>query len=160
MEVHLEPEIDIPGFRSEPWANRLKTAMTELGLPADTELAVRLVSDASIRTLNRDHRGKDAATDVLSFPMYEADELAALLAGDQPRDPGPLLLGDLVVSWETCNRQAEHYGHGLEREFGFLLAHGLLHLVGDDHQTPEDEGAMRERQRILLDLWDLGLESA
>ncbi|MEB3204410.1 MAG: rRNA maturation RNase YbeY [Candidatus Sericytochromatia bacterium] len=160
MEVQLEAEIAAPELDPEIWCQRLCRAMARMTLPSDTVLAVRVVSDEIIQAINREHRDLDRPTDVLSFPMYERTELEGILSGSLERDPGPLLLGDLVVSWETCARQAADYGHGLDREFGFLLAHGLLHLMGDDHEDPDDEARMRARQRQIMADWGLSLETA
>lgn len=155
MEVHLEAEVDVPVEVLAGWERRLSEGMARLGLPEDTVLAVRIVDDRTIRELNAHHRNKDEATDVLSFPMYTEQEVVALREGHLPVEPGPLLLGDIVVSFETCRRQADSYGHGLDREFGFLLAHGLLHLTGLDHETSEDDLRMRAEQRRLLQSWGL-----
>jgi len=160
LEVQLEPEVPAPDLDMEVWTRRLCQAMDQLALPPDTVLAIRVVSDEAMQAINRDHRGLDRPTDVLSFPMYDKADLEGILSGTVERDPGPLLLGDLVVSLETCARQAATYGHGLDREFGFLLAHGLLHLMGDDHEEPEDEARMRARQRQIMDDWGLSLETA
>lgn len=108
--------------------------------PRALEVSVALVDDEGIRRLNRDFRGVDAPTDVLSFPM------------DDPRQSGDAeaLLGDIVVSVETASRQGEEFGHGLTREIGYLVAHGLLHLLGYDHETPQDKARMREAEERLL----------
>lgn len=113
------------------------------------ELSVTVLDDEGIREINRDHRGKDQPTDVLSFSLLEGEELAA--GADEP-----LVLGDLVISLERARAQAAEYGHSLERELGFLVAHGLLHILGWDHQTSEDEAAMMARAEEILG--SLGLE--
>lgn len=109
------------------------------------------MDDNEIRKLNRDYRGKDAATDVLSFPLEEetADGEPAIIGG-----PGERWLGDIVISVEKAQAQAQAYGHTFEREMTFLLIHGLLHLLGYDHEKGEaDEQAMQaEEKRILAAL--------
>ncbi|HHY46773.1 MAG TPA: rRNA maturation RNase YbeY [Firmicutes bacterium] len=114
--------------------------------PGAIEVSVALVDDEKIRQLNRDFRGIDAPTDVLSFPMDDPREPGAL------KGPGdaPLLLGDIVVSLETARRQGDEFGHGLSREVGYLVAHGLLHLLGYDHEDPRDKAKMREAEERLL----------
>lgn len=107
------------------------------------------VDDDAIMDLNRDHRGLNKATDVLSFSQLEGEELAALPEGH------PVLLGDIVISVERCVEQAADYGHSFERELGFLVAHGMLHLLGYDHMTPEDETAMMAKTEEILG--ELGL---
>ncbi|KAJ1486935.1 hypothetical protein T484DRAFT_1942443 [Baffinella frigidus] len=118
----------------------LRGALNPDGDPSwdeEVELSVVLASDAHIRALNREWRGKDAATDVLSFPQ-----------GD---DAGGLL-GDLVVSIETASRQADERGHSLQTELRVLMVHGLLHLLGYDHETAEsDAEEMRDAETRLLD---------
>lgn len=142
MEVLLADEQSAP-LDLPRWEAVLTRMLEFVGADARVELSVTFVDDAAIQELNREHRGLDRPTDVLSFPQLEPGEAP-------PPPPLPIALGDLVVSVPTARRQAEEYGHGLERELGFLLAHGLLHLLGEDHETPEQEERMRARQRALL----------
>ncbi len=110
---------------------------------AEAELSIVLCSDAFIRPLNRDWRGKDAPTDVLSFAQQEGE---AILEDDP-------VLGDLVISVETAARQAAELGHSLDEELGVLLVHGLLHLLGYDHeQDPEEAAEMRAAEAKVLGL--------
>lgn len=104
----------------------------------DVELSLALVRDPAIRRLNREWRGKDQPTDVLSFP-----------AGDSPA-PGLRPLGDVIVSLDTARRAAKAFGTTLPQELALYLAHGLLHLVGYDHHTPADARTMARRERRLL----------
>ncbi len=111
-----------------------------LGL--DAELSVLLTDDATIHALNREHRGKDAPTDVLAFSLLEGEA--------PPSGEGAHPLGDVVLSLDTAARQARRRRRTLEAECMMLLAHGLLHLVGYDHETDEEERAMkRETARLL-----------
>lgn len=110
-------------------------------LAGDAELSVVLVSNQSIRKLNREWRGKDSATDVLSFPLSLEAPPAGL----------PFELGEIVISVERAAEQAETFGHSLERELAFLFVHGTLHILGFDHETPEDEKEMFSRQKKVLD---------
>jgi probable rRNA maturation factor len=104
------------------------------------ELSLSLVGDRAIRRLNRTWRKKDKATDVLSFP-----------AGDLPRGtPGPRQLGDVVISLDTARRNAKEYGRTLEQEVSRYLAHGLLHLLGHDHERPQDARKMATLEEKLL----------
>jgi probable rRNA maturation factor len=109
----------------------LGTAQAAVGL--DGEVDVLLASDRTLRRLNRTFRGKDKATDVLSFPALE--ELAGQHAGD------------LAISLDTAKKQAIEYGHTLRDEVRVLLLHGLLHLAGMDHET--DRGEMAAREVVL-----------
>ena len=119
-------------------ADRLRAlglaALGRLGL-APSEVGVLLCDDATIRSLNRHFRGKDAATDVLSFPA------------DFPQPDGPSYLGDVAISVETAARQAAEAGIDLERELGQLLLHALIHLAGHDHES--DQGEMDRLERRL-----------
>lgn len=110
----------------------------------NAEVSVTLVDDQEIQALNREHRGIDQPTDVLSFSQLEGEELAGLPVGE------PVLLGDLVISLERCVDQADEYGHSVERELGFLVAHGMLHLLGFDHQSPAEEAVMMGRTEEIL----------
>jgi probable rRNA maturation factor len=103
------------------------------------EVAVALVSDRHIRTLNRAYRGKDAATDVLSFPAGP---------GSSPAAPDALL-GDIVIARGVAGRQAREAGHGLSTELRVLALHGLLHLLGYDHEAPSDAGRMARAEMRL-----------
>lgn len=103
------------------------------------ELSVLLCDDATIHELNRDYRGKDRPTDVLAFAMREGE------GGGLHPD----LLGDVVISMDTARRQAGEHGRTVVFETTFLLAHGLLHLLGYDHQSPEEDRRMRARTDAL-----------
>ena len=105
---------------------------------SNAELSVSLVRDPAIRKLKREYFGIDAVTDVLSFP-----------AGDFP-GPGPRPLGDIVISLDTARRQAKALRTTLDRELALYLAHGLLHLLGHDHQTAADARKMERLERRLL----------
>ncbi len=127
------------------------------GCPYETEVSVLLTDNASIREINREQRGIDAPTDVLSFPMidYEApsdfSHVEEAVEDFFDPDTGELMLGDIVVSVEKVIEQAELYGHSQERELAFLVAHSVLHLCGYDHIDEEERAAMEERQRTILD---------
>lgn len=107
---------------------------------ADHELSILLTNDAHIRELNRSYRDKDAATDVLSFGQMEGEPFAMVVP----------VLGDLVISLETAQRQADAMGHPLAAELRVLLVHGLLHLLGHDHQEPQERSVMAAAEDALL----------
>lgn len=126
-----------------------------LELGPDVEISVLLVDNETIRTLNRDYRDKDAATDVLSFPMEEElpDETTPQIIGG----PTERMLGDLVISVERAVEQAAEYGHAVERELAFLTVHGLLHLLGYDHeQGPAAETEMQAEEKRILSILGIG----
>jgi probable rRNA maturation factor len=110
------------------------------------EVSLLFVDDAYIQELNRDYRDKDCATDVLSFALNEGEE------PDIIDGPEEMLLGDIVISLETALRQAEEFGHDLERELAYLTVHGMLHLLGFDHEDDADKKIMREKEETVLNL--------
>ena len=122
------------------------TALLDLLDVPDAELSVLLCDDAFILPLNRDYRGKDRPTDVLSFSQREGED------GD-PEDP---VLGDVVISVETAGRQAAERGHALEHELRVLLVHGVLHLLGYDHEVDEEAEEMEALERDLLSRLPIG----
>ena len=115
------------------------------------EISVLFVDDEKIHEINREHRGIDKSTDVLSFPLGENGKY------DRNLDTGACLLGDIVISVETAVRQAREYGHTLQREIGFLTVHSMLHLLGYDHVNGGIE-AMRMREKEERVLTELGLK--
>lgn len=152
LEVFLADEQATAAQDLGVWERRMATALRLTEQPDNTQVSVTFVDDARIHALNLEYRSKDRPTDVLSFPLLEGADLAERVPEDMPR-----MLGDIVVSVETAARQAAEFGHSLERELGFLLVHGLLHLLGEDHETPEQDAKMRDRQRALLEAWGLSL---
>ena len=116
------------------------------GFNKDAEVSVSFVSNKEIRSLNKAYRAKDKETDVLSFPLTGEDGTTEINA-----ETGAVLLGDVVISLEMAVKQANMYGHSLEREIGFLTVHSMLHLLGYDHETsPLDERIMREKEETVL----------
>ena len=116
------------------------------------EVDVTLVDDEEIREINKEQRRIDSSTDVLSFPLGENGEYDA-----NPKT-GALMLGDIVISVETALKQADLYGHGLEREIAFLTVHSILHLLGYDHVNGGMEQAiMREKEEAVLDALGLAI---
>jgi len=111
------------------------------------EISLTLVDAEEIQTLNREYRDKDQVTDVLSFPLYEHP--------DQIPAEGTALMGDIVICLSRAEEQAAEYGHSLERELAFLFVHSMFHLLGFDHEDPQDTRIMREAEESVLS--DLGL---
>jgi probable rRNA maturation factor len=108
-------------------------------------ISLHLVGNETIRHLNTEHRGVDAHTDVLSFPLQDPNGMRFVLPPSQPAN-----LGDVVVSHPTAVAQARDFGHSLERELGYLVAHGVLHVLGYDHEEVEDRRRMRHREEEAL----------
>jgi probable rRNA maturation factor len=118
----------------------------------DAEVSVTLVDCDEIRALNKEHRGKDAVTDVLSFPILEFDDEGNIIDSDFDFDDELVVLGDIVICAKRAAEQAEEYGHSFEREIAFLTVHSMLHLLGYDHEGSENqEQEMFRRQREILD---------
>lgn len=126
------------------------------GCPYEAQVNLVLTDNAGIRELNRECRGIDRETDVLSFPnlefaregVFEIPEEAEADCFDP--DTGELMLGDIMISVEKVREQAESYGHSLKREFAFLVAHSMLHLCGYDHMEPAEAEVMERKQEELL----------
>ena len=115
----------------------------------DAEISVTIVEDEEIQALNRDYRGNDKVTDVLSFPQFESrDELAEDLMNDE--EGCVSLAGDVVISFDQAARQAEEYGTGLTRELVYLFVHSIFHLFGYDHEDEEERRIMREREEQVI----------
>jgi len=148
MIISLENDqdvIEIPE-KVEQLLNAGLNAVAKLhGLGDYEEVDITLVTDEEIHVLNREYRDVDRATDVLSFALDEDGGEPELVGG-----PGVHLLGDIIISAETAYRQAEEFGHGLEREIVYLAVHGLLHLLGYDHMQDRDKEVMRAKEEEAL----------
>ncbi|WP_430612144.1 rRNA maturation RNase YbeY [Enterococcus sp. DIV0876] len=132
----------------------LQFAAGYLKLPEDTEMSVTFMDNAAIQVINREYRDKDMPTDVISFAFEEeADEMPIIF--DEEMAAMPRDLGDIMISIERAQEQAEEYGHSYDRELGFLALHGFLHINGYDHMTPEDEKEMFGLQKEILDAYGL-----
>jgi probable rRNA maturation factor len=117
------------------------------------EVDLTFVDNERIHELNREYRGIDRPTDVLSFAMNETgeDEPEIIYAFDEEAiEDVPNVLGDIIISVTRAQEQAEEYGHSLERELGFLFVHGFLHLLGYDHQDDATEAEMMSKQEHVL----------
>lgn len=119
-------------------------ALAGEGVTGPVVLTVTLVDDEEIREINRKHRQIDRPTDVLSFPLIDGTDAFALPPG-VPRE-----LGDVVVSYPRAVAQAEEYGHSVERELAYLVIHGVLHILGHDHEIPSEQAVMRAREEAAL----------
>lgn len=115
---------------------------------AKIEISLYFTDNEEIHQLNKTYRDVDRPTDVLSFAMDEALAEEAAFGIDPTAQKH--VLGDIIISTEKSDEQSEEYGHSKEREVLFLFSHGLLHLLGYDHQTPEEEQVMRQKQEAVL----------
>ena len=148
MIISLENDQDIiviPEKLEQLLSDGLNAVAKLHGLGEQEEVDITIVTDDEIHALNRDYRNVDRATDVLSFALDEDGGEPELVGG-----PEVHLLGDIIISAETAARQAEEFGHGLERETVYLAVHGLLHLLGYDHMQEEDKAIMRAKEEEAL----------
>lgn len=105
---------------------------------------VVITTPQNTRTINKEHRGIDKETDVLSFPMFEKDEIKTLNPENED------VLGDMVISLNQVEKQAEEYGHSFERELSYMVVHSFYHLLGFDHMEEKDKKEMREKEENIL----------
>lgn len=121
------------------------------GCDFNAQISVTIVDNEEIKKINKEFRDKDTATDVLSFPMLEFDEDGNVEGCEFDYDDEEVMLGDIVISAERAREQAESFGHSLKREVAFLTVHSMLHLLGYDHVTSEqDEKVMFAKQEEIL----------
>ena len=143
-EVYIEAEVETPPAVEEQIRQAVLAALEEEGVDVPCVVEVCVTDDEGIRRTNRETRGVDRPTDVLSFPMFE------LSPGEKPRpgwadpDTDKVPLGDMMLSLERVRAQAAEFGHSPEREVCYLAVHSVLHLLGYDHV---DEGPMKARMR-------------
>ncbi len=130
----------------------LNFSVDYLKLEGMIEMSVTLTDNPRIQEINREYRGKNQPTDVISFALEELfeDEIEIVSEEEMPRN-----IGDIIISIERAKEQADEYGHTFDRELGFLAVHGLLHLLGYDHIEPEDEKEMFGLQKEMLDAYGL-----
>ncbi len=111
-------------------------------------ISIILTNPEHIHEINKQYRNVDRATDVLSFPMFEKDELDEKIKNNDFEHED--VLGDIVISIEKVEEQAKEYGHSFEREFAYMLVHGFYHLMGYDHIEDDDKVVMRKKEEIVL----------
>ena len=164
MTLNIEKEYD-PELGIDYEKTALQVAeqiLAEEQCPYEAEVSLLLTSDDEIHRLNLEYRGIDRPTDVLSFPQIEYETPADFSKAEEHEnecfnpDTGELFLGDIIISLDKVKEQAKNYGHGTKREFAFLVAHSMLHLLGYDHMTEEEAADMEARQDLALK--HLGLE--
>jgi probable rRNA maturation factor len=143
IDVEIEPGLE--SSLRPAWVRRVVARTLErCGVRHRAEVGVLLTDDRQVRRLNRKYRGLDRTTDVLSFALEESTEH---FPGGPDNAPS---LGQVVVSYPRAVRQARRYGHSVQREVAFLVAHGTLHLLGYDHQRPAEEARMFAQQEAVL----------
>ena len=157
-EILLESELEQDFPYGELLKNCIETALAEEGVDVPCEVDVLITDDEGIHQINLEQREVDRPTDVLSFPMFyfrpgkppKGDAL------DVDPETGLLPLGDMVISYERAQAQAEEYGHSVQRELGYLAVHSVLHLLGYDHMDEgEEKRQMREREEAIMSVLQL-----
>lgn len=124
--------------------------------PYDIDVSLLLTDDEAIEEINTQYRGIERSTDVLSFPLIDYDKPGCFDGFDDIEDlfnpeTGELMLGDIIISIDHCIAQANEYGHSVVREYAFLIAHSMLHLMGYDHMTEPEAAEMEKRQEEILE---------
>lgn len=158
MTLYAENETDteFPFSVEEIAKSVAKTVLETENCPYEVTLNLLLTDNEGIREFNRQYRKIDKETDVLSFPNMDFDAPGDFsLAKEREADyfdpeTGELILGDIIISVDRVKTQAESYGHGIRREFAFLVAHSMLHLCGYDHMQDEERLIMEEKQEAAL----------
>ena len=134
-----------------------EAVLEEEACPYEVQVNVILTDNAGIRETNREARGIDSPTDVLSFPNVDFEEEGVFDIDEDSEadyfdpDTGELILGDIMISVDKVEEQAECYGHSVRREFAFLVAHSMLHLCGYDHMQEQEAAVMEQKQEKILE---------
>lgn len=142
MELYIDnrqEKYEITGEIEELIELVIMESMKVEGINKNYEISLSFVTDEEIRELNRDYRGIDNSTDVLSFPIEDDFNI------------GPPLLGDIIISLDTAYRQAEEYKHSIKREIGYLVCHSIFHLFGYDHLDEKDKEEMRKKEKKVME---------
>lgn len=156
MEIIVNEE-GILDERTMDMLRKAASACTQLNV----EISLSFVSLDEIHTLNREYRGVDRPTDVLSFPMFgDIEELEAACALQDGEEGQEVPLGDVVICMDKIVEQAEEFGHSKERETVYLFTHSVLHLLGYDHETDEDKRVMRAREEEIMEALGIGRDTA
>ena len=155
IEYEAEKKLDLP--YEKIIRDVIEEAMDYEGCSYEAEGSVVLTDNPSIQEINRDYRQIDRPTDVLSFPMVDYERPADFCGLEEQAEDyfnpetGELMLGDIIVSVDKVEEQAEKYGHSQARELAFLVAHSMLHLFGYDHMEEEERLVMERKQAEILE---------
>ena len=153
MAVYVENETDISfdfPDAEETVRDAVQAVFSDKELPEELDVNVLITTEDSIREINRDNRGMDSATDVLSFPYYDYEEpgvFDGIIYEDEEN-----ILGDIIICADRVIAQALEYGHSQKRELAFLIVHSMLHLTGYDHMEEEDGEIMRTEEKRIMDI--------
>lgn len=159
MALFYEEEVKFDvDFNAEEIALKVIEQVADMEqVPYEFDIYVTMVDNDTIHEINKEQRGIDSATDVLSFPNldFETPGDFNLIEENESNyfdlETGMLVMGDIVISVDKIKEQAGEYGHSMKREFAFLVAHSMLHLCGYDHMELEEAAIMEEKQKLALD---------
>lgn len=164
--VESETDKTLPFDADKTAADVIMEALSYEKCPYEAEVSILLTDNEGIRGLNREHRGIDEPTDVLSFPNVDYRSPANFSAlSDMAEDyfnpeSGELVLGDIAINVEKVYEQADEYNHSTLREYAFLIAHSMLHLLGYDHMDEDEAEVMEQRQEEILKRLGINREMA
>lgn len=155
LDISVEKDLKAGFGLLETAKTCIRSVLSLMSCPYDVYVTLLITDDEAIREINREERGVDSPTDVLSFPYQEFQEPGDFSGfSNCPQafhpDYGELMLGDIVLSADHCISQAEEFNHSIRREYAFLITHSVLHLCGYDHTGEEDTRIMEELQRKAL----------
>ena len=129
--------------------NAIEECYKEEKLPLEKiYICITLTDNNNIKEINKEYRKIDKATDVLSFPMFEKDELNKIIQQENVKEE---IIGDIIISVEKVKEQAEEYGHSFERELSYMVVHGFFHLMGHDHMEEDEKKKMRAKEEKVLE---------
>jgi probable rRNA maturation factor len=150
-DIMISAEVDVPEGVEEQIDRVIRAALDAQGVNLGCEVNVMLTDDAGIQRVNQLMRGVDKPTDVLSFPMFDMPAGSLPTIGWSDPDTGLIPLGDMCISLERAQAQAQEFGHSVEREMSYLTVHSVLHLLGYDHlDEGEQKAQMRAREEAIL----------
>lgn len=150
MEITVSVDKEFKNYLSKSWLRKIfRAALKAVNVPPQAEANLLITDTETIRRLNREYRGEDEATDVLAFSMLDQPFQGDKSSFVSPPD-GVLHLGEVIISYPQAAKQAMEHGHSLEQELIVLLVHGLLHLLGYDHEQPEPGRQMQTKEKELV----------
>lgn len=155
--VENETEEDFPFDAEETAVTVCRAVLEEEQCPYEVQVSLVITDNEGIREVNRESRGIDRETDVLSFPNVDFEQVGEFQIDEDREadyfdpDTGELILGDIMISADKVKQQANEYGHSLRREFAFLVAHSMFHLCGYDHMEEQDAKVMERKQEEVLE---------
>lgn len=155
LELYDHTDGELTDHQRQLAEKLLDFAAQKLGLKDNDEMSLTFVKNPEIKKLNAKYRGVDRATDVISFAINDNDDDEGIVMDPEMAAEIPVDLGDLFISIDKVKEQALFLGHSEDRELGFLVVHGFLHLNGYDHERPEDEKKMFGLQEKILDEYGL-----